>query len=94
MVNHLKHKVNDKSPHHQVSFLHLAVFRVIRVVPHGDDEPEGERVPLDGVEGLSGADPSAHRVNGEIGRLAWCAATLFWWINIVMSFHHNMGPIK
>jgi len=40
MDNHLKHKVNDKSPHHQVSFLHLAVFRVIRVVPHGDDEPE------------------------------------------------------
>ncbi len=85
MDNPLKQKVKDKSPHHQVGFLHLAVCRVVGIVPHGDHEPEGECVPLDRVEGLSGADPPAHRVNGEIGRLARCAASLFWWTNIVIS---------
>ena len=64
-------------PYHQIGLLHLAVFGVVRIVAHGDDQSEGERVPLDRVKGLSSDDPPAHRVNGEIGRLARCATTLF-----------------
>jgi hypothetical protein len=69
---------SEKNAYHQISLLHFAVFSVIRIVPHSDDQPEGQRVSLDCVESLSGADPSADWVNGEIGRLASCATRLFY----------------
>ena len=51
--------------YHKLSFLHLAVFEVVGIVPNCDLQSEGQGWPRDGLKRLSSRDEARDRVDGE-----------------------------